>query len=60
MISMGELAIIVIVAFLLFGPETCITYARRMGRIVGQLKATLSKGEKELSEMMDETKDESH
>ena len=43
-IGIGELALIAVVAFLLFGPATCIAYARRAGRLVGKFQSMLSEG----------------
>ena len=54
-IGIGEIIVLGVIAFLLFGPEKCVAYARRAGHFVGRLKAMLDKGEKDLAKMADET-----
>ena len=52
-IGIGELAVLALVAFLLFGPETCVAHARRLGCAIGKFKVMLSKGEEELKKAVE-------
>lgn len=57
-ISGGELLLVIIVAFLVFGPKKLPDFARRLGRGIGELRKTADELNREFKQGSDQVKND--